>query len=189
MAHRCPEWLSALLDNPVRALIMKPERILRPYVREGSMVADVGCGPGFFIPCMARLVGARGRVFAVDVQQGMLDRVRRKLEGSGLGERVVLHRCAQDRLALPEPVDFALLFWMVHETPYAGALFRELLAGLKPSGRLLVTEPVAHVSRRDFERMLSEAEAEGLCVIERPRLWGNRSALLAAGGEGRGGGS
>lgn len=79
--------------------------------------ADLGCGPGYFTPTLAQLVGPAGKVIAVDLQQGMLERVRTKVLGTELEPRVVLHHCQAERLDLPGGVDFMLAFYMVHEVP------------------------------------------------------------------------
>jgi len=58
-------------------------------------VADIGCGPGFFTVEMARLVGSRGKVLAVDVQKRMLDILRRRSAEEGVEERIVFHQCGE----------------------------------------------------------------------------------------------
>ena len=86
--HRvCPVEEAGMLEHPLRRLYESPKRILRPFVGEGMDVLDYGCGPGFFTLEMARRVGPAGRVTAVDLQQGMLDKAREKLERAGLAER------------------------------------------------------------------------------------------------------
>ncbi|MHB8055658.1 MAG: hypothetical protein ACYDH3_10480 [Candidatus Aminicenantales bacterium] len=56
----CPWWLCFTFDNPLRRLILKPEKILRPYLREGDRAIDVGSGMGTFTIPLAKLVGSRG---------------------------------------------------------------------------------------------------------------------------------
>jgi ubiquinone/menaquinone biosynthesis C-methylase UbiE len=64
----CPWWLGYWLISPVRRLGQNPHDILLPYVREGMTVLEPGPGMGFFTIELARLVGASGKVVAVDVQ-------------------------------------------------------------------------------------------------------------------------
>lgn len=70
--HVCPWWLGYWLVSPLRRLWEHPVRMLGPFVREGMLVLEPGCGMGFFTLDLARMVGPRGRVVAVDVQERML---------------------------------------------------------------------------------------------------------------------
>lgn len=78
----CPVERAGGLDNIWRRWLQDPCRILASHVREGMTVLDVGCGPGFFTIPMAQLVGGTGRVIAADLQDGMLEKVRRKVTGT-----------------------------------------------------------------------------------------------------------
>src|SRR5512138_1264458 len=84
----CSAWLSFTLTNILRRLAHDPVRILGPFVKDGDTVLDVGCGPGFFTVPMARLVGPLGRVVAVDIQEKMLEKARRKAEKAGVADRI-----------------------------------------------------------------------------------------------------
>ncbi len=75
---------------------------------------DLGCGPGFFSLAMAKLVGENGKVISVDIQDEMLQILKRKSEREGLSSRIVLHKAQHEKLGLSEMVDFALAFYMVH---------------------------------------------------------------------------
>jgi len=70
--HVCPWWLGPLLASPVRKLVQDPARILAPHVREGMTVLEPGPGMGFFTIELARRVGPRGRVIAVERKSGAL---------------------------------------------------------------------------------------------------------------------
>ena len=174
----CPAWASFLLNNPWRRLIMRPEALLRAFVRPGQTVADIGCGPGFLTVPLAELVGAGGRVIAVDLQQGMLDRVKRLAARKGLADRIDLHRCTADKLGLDTPIDFAVCLWVLHEVPSQEALFSELLNCLRPDARVLIAEPYVHVRKSSFAKTLSLAQKAGYSVVGRPRVWSSRAALL-----------
>jgi len=76
--HVCPWWLGPLLASPVRKLVQDPARILAPHVREGMTVLEPGPGMGFFTIELARRVGPRGRVIAVELQPRMLAGLRRR---------------------------------------------------------------------------------------------------------------
>lgn len=160
--HVCPWWLTFTFDNPLRRLVQNPGKILGEYIRLGNVVADIGCGMGYFSLEMARLVGDGGRVYAVDIQPEMLAGVRRRALRAGLASRISLQRCTPESLGLEARLDFALAFWMVHEVPDQEAFFAELFDLLKPGARCLVVEPRLHVGGAAFAKSLITAQAAGL---------------------------
>ncbi len=174
----CPIALAGSLDNRLRRWLQNPRKILAPYVAPGMTALDIGCGPGFFTLELARLVGPAGRVIAVDLQEGMLDKVRRKIAGTDLEGRIALRRCEADRLGVAGPVDFALAFYMVHEVPDPGGFFRELAGQLRPGGQCLIVEPAFHVSKAGFVQILQTARDAGFETAAAPRQFLNRTVVL-----------
>ena len=175
----CPVELADSLDSRIRRWLQNPQPILSPYVTRGMTVLDVGCGPGFFSIELAKLVGESGRVIAVDLQQGMLERLRDKISGSAFEERITLVKCAQDNITVSETVDFILTFYMVHEVPDKENFFRQLVHLLKDQGQYLIVEPkLFHVSRKEFRATLSIAQRNGFEIHEGPRLLASWSAVL-----------
>ncbi len=174
----CPVERAGSLDNSWRRWFQNPQKILKPYLRQGMTVLDVGCGPGFFSLAMAEMVGESGRVIAVDLQQGMLDKLQAKLSGTQLEKRVQLHLSADDRLGVTEPVDFALLFYMVHEVPDKASFFAELYSVLKSESSALLVEPPLHVSDSAFQKTLQLAEEAGFSVLAGPKMILHKTALL-----------
>jgi ubiquinone/menaquinone biosynthesis C-methylase UbiE len=80
----CPVELAGGLDNSLRRLLQNPQKILKPYIKKGMVVLDLGCGPGFFSIEIAKLLMGSGEVIAADLQEGMLDRVSKKIKGTAL---------------------------------------------------------------------------------------------------------
>lgn len=179
MARRVCPWRHAYtFDNVLRRLFHDPRKILGPYLNEGSNVTDIGCGMGFFAIEMARIVGDEGCVIAVDVQQEMLDVLHRRAERKGVADRIRLHSCSADEIGVEEEVDFALAFWMVHETPDPRALASQVAACLNPGGKFLVVEPWFHVSHRGFREILGGVREAGLHECDQPRIRLSRAALF-----------
>jgi ubiquinone/menaquinone biosynthesis C-methylase UbiE len=139
---------------------------------------DVGCGMGFFSIAMARMIGDEGRVIAVDLQQEMLDVLLRRARRKGVADRIRAQRCAEDELGVEDEVDFALAFCVVHETPDPTALARQVRRCLKPGGKLLVAEPVFHVSRSEFRDTEATIGEAGLRPCDRPRIRFCRAAVF-----------
>lgn len=178
MAHVCPWRYAYLFDNAARRLFQKPERLVAPYLDEGMTALDVGCGMGFFSIAMARIVGERGRVIAVDLQPQMLEVLMKRARRKGVAGRITPHACAQDSIGVAEQVDFAVAMWVVHEAPDPVRLIEEIGACLKPGGKFLVAEPKLHVSKKQFAELLEAAQAIGLSVVDRPRVGLSLAAVL-----------
>ena len=177
----CPVEIAGGLDTRLRRWIQNPKRILGPYMREGMIVLDIGCGPGFFSIDMAQMVGKSGRVIAAYLQEGMLQKLRDKIQGTVLEERVTLHKCEENSTNMSEHVDFVLLFYMVHEVPDVEGFFSEVETILNPGGQVLMVEPPFHVSKKAFKNTIKKANDAGLAVVERPKLFLNKAVLLKKG--------
>jgi len=68
--------------NPKRAEWQKPATLVRALsLKRGQVIAEVGCGPGYFTPLLARAVGPTGHVYAIDPEAAVLDIVRKRLNG------------------------------------------------------------------------------------------------------------
>ncbi len=169
------------LDSRMRRWIQNPRKILGPYIEERMTVLDAGCGPGFFTIDMAQMVGKSGRVIASDLQEGMLQKLSEKIQGTELEERFTLHKSEEDRIGVSEPVDFVLLFYMVHEVPNIEGLFGELVTILKPNGKVLVVEPPFHVSQKTFDDTVQKARKAGLQAVEGPKVFLSKTAILKKG--------
>jgi len=174
----CPAKHAWALTIPGRGLIHSPGRILRGLVGPGDTVADLGCGPGYFSLPLARMVGPRGSVVAVDLQPAMLTRLVARAEKAGLSERIVAHPCAADTLGELPPLDAALAFYMVHEVPDVERFLGEVSGALKRGGHLLLIEPKGHVHEQAWRETLRLAASCGLAAVEPRRVLQSRAALL-----------
>jgi len=174
----CPWWFVRTFDNPARRLFQRPDKILGDLVRPGDSCADIGCGIGYFTIPMARLAGAHGRVTAVDLQPRMLAGVRTRAERAGVLARIQLHLAEASGLHLDGTFDFVLAFWMVHEVPDQHSFLSEIGRAMTPGGRLLLVEPVGHVSRASFEQTVEVAKQAGLTEESRPHVSLSRAAVM-----------
>src|SRR5260370_42640501 len=109
-------------------------------LKDGGLVADLGCGTGYFARRMARAVAPSGRVYAVDIQPEMLDRMKGLLEKEGVGNVVPVLGEADDRKLPKEAPDRILLVDVYHELQHPKAMLRKRRASLKPTGRSAVIE-------------------------------------------------
>ena len=174
----CPVERAGGLDNLFRRLLQNPQKILGPYIREGMVVMDLGCGPGFFSIELARLVGKSGRVIACDLQEGMLRKLRGKIEGTELEQSITLCRCQENQICVSERVDFVLVFYVAHEVSDQAQLFSEIAAILSPGGQVLVVEPPFHVSIEAFEETIRMARRAGFVPTKMPKIFLSKSVIL-----------
>jgi SAM-dependent methyltransferase len=180
----CPWWLGYFLASPLRRLLHLPEDILGPYIREGMNVLDIGSGMGFFSLPAARLVGESGRVVCIDLQERMIQGLIRRAKKAGLLDRIDARISQKNSLGLSDiagKIDFALAFAVVHEVPDKERLFLEIGDTLKHGGKLLIAEPVAHVSRTDFDKSIAIAQSAGFKVISDLKVRRSYGMLLAKG--------
>jgi ubiquinone/menaquinone biosynthesis C-methylase UbiE len=178
--HICPWWVGYLLACPIRRWFQDPDKILSPYITEGMTVLDIGPGMGFFTIPAAQMVGDSGKVVAVDVQEKMLKSLVKRAEKAGVANRIVTKLIEPDSPGVTEPIDLCLLINVVHEVPDAAALFSQIKAILKPTGKVLLVEPGGwHVSEKQFQDTLGLATAAGLKVIGKPEIRRSWTALLA----------
>ncbi len=176
--HVCPVEYAGGLDSGIRRYIQNPTKVLNSRVREGMVVLELGCGPGYFTEEIARLVGRSGKVIAVDLQQGMLNLVKEKIKDTDLESRVILHKCAEDKIGVQEKVDLVLAFFMVHEVPDKKRMLQEIKSILKPDGSLYVIEFKMHPPRKIFDEMIKTARDVGFVEAGRSASLISRSVVL-----------
>jgi SAM-dependent methyltransferase len=163
------------LDREEREAEEAPTRALQLIgVVEGSTVADVGAGSGYFTERLARLVGPSGRVYATDIQQGMLDLAARRLDRQGLKNvTLVLSEPANPRL-IAASVDLILMVDVYHELGDPMTVLRHLREALKPSGRLVLIEykgedpsiPILPSHKMTVAQAKLEVEHEGFVLTK-----------------------
>jgi ubiquinone/menaquinone biosynthesis C-methylase UbiE len=180
----CPWWLGYFLVSPIRRWMTDPRALVAPYVRDGMKVLEPGPGMGFFTLELAKLVGPKGRVVAVDVQEKMLSTLQKKARKAGLLDRIDARVVPADTMRLDDlagSVDFTLAYAVVHEMPSSERFFREAASASRAGAQLLLVEPAGHVSDGDFAEELRFAQQAGFSVGERPPIARSYAAVLKKG--------
>ncbi len=169
---------ASILESSIRKLFQNPKRILGPYIQEGMTVLDFGCGPGFFSVELAKMVGASGKVIAADLQVEMLKKLENKIKNTELEKRIELHQTEGDKIGVVEKVDFAFVFYALHEVPDQKCFFKEIKTLLKPDGKVFIVEPKFKVSKSEFQKSITLAEAAGLKPETETKIFLSRTVLL-----------
>jgi len=175
----CPVEKAGHLESRFRKWSQNPNKILRNYVKEGMTALDLGCGVGFFSIPMAEMVGESGKLIAVDVQEGMLEKLKNKIKGKEVEKRIMLHKNEEDEIGISEKTDFILAFNVLHEVPNQNKFLEEIYAILKTNGNFFLVEPkLFHVSKKAFKETERKAISIGFSPIEKPRIFLSRAILF-----------
>jgi ubiquinone/menaquinone biosynthesis C-methylase UbiE len=138
-------------------------------VKPGMTVADVGCGSGYYTELLSRYVGEQGKVYAVDIQPGMLTLLRERMRKKRLGNVVpVLGEEADPKLP-EESFDLILMVDVYHEFSAPQEMVRRLRRALKKDGRLVLLEfrkedpavPIREEHKMSVQEARAEIEPEG----------------------------
>ncbi len=171
-----PEDLG-LLESPDRDIWQRPERIMDSLgIADGSKVADVGAGGGWFTVRLARRVGPNGIVYAQDVQPQMLEAIERRVAKENLRNVVTIHGTPTDPNLPIEALDAVLIVETFHEIQSGNPrLFLEnVRRSLKEGGRVGIVDykrggggPGPDGARPDPAAVEAVAAEAGLRLLKR----------------------
>jgi len=119
----------------------KPDQILEALeLRQGQNVADIGAGGGYFCLQFAKVVGSKGKVYAVDTNPELLKFIEQKAKELGLNNVETIIVTGED-LALPErSLDLVFMRNVCHHLTNRVEYFKKLKRFLKPKGRVAIVE-------------------------------------------------
>ena len=173
----CPVWLRWMveLDNPFTKTNRAAFIVEHLNLEKGMYVLDAGCGPGRLTIPVAREVGSNGRVVAMDIQLGMLDRVTKKAAESNLNNIDFIHAGLGDNKLEADHFDRALLVTVLGEIPDRAAALKEIFNVLKPGGILSVTEVIFDPH---FQRRSTVTAQAGAAGFREKAFFGNKVAYV-----------
>ncbi len=168
---------AAWLERPEREIEEQPDKVIEVMaLRPGDAVADVGVGTGFFARRMAKLVGAEGVVYGVDVQPEMLELLRDYSSRDGVAEIVKPILGEDNTTNLPDAsVDWILLVDTYHEFQDSKAMLADMRRALKPDGKVALIEyrldgeTAKHIKaehRMSIKQVLSEWNPAGFELVD-----------------------
>ena len=137
MGHEGADWLERPeREKEERTDLLLPALKLKP----GDAVADIGCGSGYYTRRLAKAVGTNGVVFAVEIQQEMLDLLTNKLATEKIfNVKPVLGTITDPKLPRAA-VDVILMVDVYHEFDHPFEMVEAMCQSLKPGGRIVFVE-------------------------------------------------
>jgi ubiquinone/menaquinone biosynthesis C-methylase UbiE len=158
------------LVRPEREAEEAPDAALDAIgIAKGATVADIGAGVGYFTWRLATRIGPQGKVYAVDIQQGMLDQLRRNMAERKLANYEAVLGAADDPRLPAGRIDLALLVDVYHEFSQPQKMLHKIRASLAPDGRMVLLEyrkedpqvPILPAHKMSVAEVKAEIEPEG----------------------------
>ena len=158
------------LTRPTREQEEEPLKLLNSLkIQPGQSICDFGCGNGFHSLQLAKRVGAKGAVHAVDIQPEMLEMLRERAGPRGL-ENITPILATEDESGLaPGAFDMVLMVDVYHELANPAEILAAVHKSLKPDGRLVLVEfreedenvPILPLHKMSQPQVVKELEANG----------------------------
>jgi len=137
----CSGIFRTFLNSPWRARWQQPEAVIRSLsIRQGSSVADLGAGGGYFTFRLADAVGPTGKVYAVDVDKGSLDYIARRAKEQGYTNVEVILAKYDDPLLPKGGVDLIFTCNTYHHLENRSDYFASAARYLRPDGRVAIID-------------------------------------------------
>jgi ubiquinone/menaquinone biosynthesis C-methylase UbiE len=161
------------LNRPEREKEENPEGALDAIaIRPGMVVADVGAGTGYMSLRLAKRVGPSGKVYANDIQPGMLRRLRENAAKAGIANIETVQGEEADPKLPPGSLDLVLLVDVYHEFSKPRQMIDKIREALKPDGRLVLLEyrkedpsvPIREEHKMTVAEVKAELEPQGLVL-------------------------
>jgi ubiquinone/menaquinone biosynthesis C-methylase UbiE len=139
-----PAFIGRFLDSNIRRKIQSPEIVInRSGIKKNMNVLEIGCGSGAFTTFVARAVGNKGKVYALDIQPKMLQQLENKLTKPEYKNITNIKMIESSAYELPfdsNSLDLVFMVTVFGEIPDHNKTLKEIKRVLKPSGILAITE-------------------------------------------------
>jgi ubiquinone/menaquinone biosynthesis C-methylase UbiE len=139
------EILMKKLDADWRKNILPPEQTLRRMgLSPGKVLADIGCGTGYFALPGASVVTEKGWVYAADISLRMLEELARRMEAEQLRNITPIHTDGRKLPIEDGRADFVLTSFVLHEVEDKAGFVSEMVRITRPGGAVAVIEWAKH---------------------------------------------
>jgi demethylmenaquinone methyltransferase/2-methoxy-6-polyprenyl-1,4-benzoquinol methylase len=136
-------------------------------IKHGMTVLEPGCGAGQLTVRLAEAVGKEGQIIALDISEQMLSQTWKRIEDTGLRDRVSLHHCSLEEYdADPESVDMVVAYRVFPHLDDIPAALEVVARALKPGGSLFINHPEGREKINQFHMDIGGAVANDLIPHE-----------------------
>jgi len=157
MGHQAADWL----ERPERDAEEHTEKLVDQLkLKPGDVVADIGCGTGYFSRRLAKKVAPGGRVLGVDIQPEMLQILTNKMAEAGVANVVPILGTITDPKLPTNSVDLVLMVDVYHEFDHPFEMVQAIVRGLKPGGRVVFVEFRAEDPKVPIKEVHKMSEAQ-----------------------------
>ena len=171
MGHLGAGWL----ERPEREKEEQPSKLVPALkLKPGDVVADIGAGSGYYTFRLAKEVGEKGKVYAVDIQKEMLAIIRQRMKAGNITNVVPILSTEKEPKLPDSSVDLILLVDVYHEFAYPYEMTEAMVKTLKPKGRIVFVEfrkedpevPIKLVHKMYQKQVLKEMEPHPLRHVQ-----------------------
>lgn len=182
------QWLKTLDAANRVAKLKVDEAVAALQLRPGAIVADIGAGSGAFTAQLAAAAGAQGKVYAVDIEQGLVDHIAQRMRDQGVKNvQAVLGGFTDPKLPTRD-LDLAFIFDVLHHIEKRPEYLKALATYLKPTGRIAIVDfhpelgphkddPTLHVTREQAKAWLATL---GFRPVGEPALYTDKWYVVYA---------
>ena len=137
-----PHFMTEIIDNPVRRkYIQKPEQIAqRMGAKSGAVVLEVGPGKGSYTEAVAKRILPEGIVYAIDIQQPILDKLQMRIDEAGIKNIIPKLDDAYNLSFEDNSIDIIFAIACLPEIPKPVKVLEEFKRVLKPEGTISLCE-------------------------------------------------
>lgn len=171
MGHLGAGWL----ERKERETEEKPATLMKALkLKNGDNVADIGCGSGYFTRRLAKEIGPKGTVYAVDIQPEMLTILDAKMSEAGVKNYKPIRGTIQDPKLPENTIDLVLFVDVYHEFSHPHEMMANICRSLKKGGRVVWVEyrkedpkvPIKPLHKMSEAQVKKEAAVHPLEYVE-----------------------
>ncbi|WP_417375197.1 class I SAM-dependent methyltransferase [Gimesia maris] len=167
MGYQGAPWLERRTREQEERLSLLPKAL---KLKPGMAIADIGAGSGVISVILAEHVSPDGKVYAIDVQQEMLDLLDKKMKKQGVDNIVPVLGTQKSPGLKPESIDLAIMVDVYHEFEFPYEMMQEISNALKPKGRVVLVEYRKEDPAVPIKLVHKMSEAQAKKEVARPEL-------------------